>query len=334
MTRWRLSATVAATAAVLLIGACSQEDEPVETGGGALLVEVDEPGRFVATNRLGHRVVVDWSTGLVQLPLDRYLLLASPAGSDLVDVALDRAIERCMADAGFPEFAFPERPIRDDVGVHARRYGPIDPTQVAANGFGVELETAHQQALEEFQATPLDPDVELAMYGEFDPSMTAEEHLEAGGCVFVAGATLTGTESGEFFGYAQALANTTLNLAADEPEVRDALQRWSDCMIESGAVDVAHSSPLSLIATYPRTTPDPDPEEIRAAVADVRCKQQTRLVFEWAAAEARLQADVYERDAETFELIRDEQLELLNTAADQLDIALPSELASLIQPSE
>ena len=61
---------------------------------------------------------------------------------------------------------------------------------------------------------------------------------------------------------------------------------WSACLHAEG---LRHADPLSVAATpvWARWS-RPSPEEIRTAVADVRCKGRTRLVKNWRTAEARI----------------------------------------------
>ncbi|MFC1416623.1 hypothetical protein [Streptacidiphilus cavernicola] len=100
----------------------------------------------------------------------------------------------------------------------------------------------------------------------------------------------------------------SMNLSTAEPQVQAVIARWSRCMRSAGYRAV---SPEQTGSLYPVSKDGlTSTAEIKAAVADVRCKQSTGLVATWFAAETAVQRQLIDRNQSAL----DQEKTVLSTA--------------------
>jgi len=112
---------------------------------------------------------------------------------------------------------------------------------------------------------------------------------------------------------ADMLSLRTFHLSREDSRVRAAFSAWSRCMRQNG---FSYPDPMAANNDVAFATEVPTEDEIRVAVADVRCKRQVRVVEVWAAVEAAYQRQAIEAHRGPLELIRQAiQVQLANAQA-------------------
>lgn len=88
-----------------------------------------------------------------------------------------------------------------------------------------------------------------------------------------------------------------------DPRVTAVVAEWSACMKESG---YAYASPLDAGGDHPewRKAPTPGQAEVRAAVADVKCKQSTNLIGIWFTLESGYEQEAIQLHLDALNRIR------------------------------
>ncbi|MFG2098669.1 hypothetical protein [Streptomyces sp. NPDC048612] len=236
------------------------------------------------------------------LPFDAYAL----SGPDVhtIEAAEDVLIRDCMRDRGRGWTALPRPSAVDPDPPQRRRYGVIEPD--VARRFGYHLpppapETARREEI--WRAREKMPRAaQLAAYGKDGVS----------GCWKKAhGQLLRGVPK-----VSTALFNRRIReeftASRKDRAVSAAVRSWSACMKRNGyrAADPLAAAGDDRWAKSPR----PSRHEIATAQADVRCKQQTRLVTVWDKAEARLQHGVVRRHAAEFRKLAAQKSDWLKAA--------------------
>lgn len=211
------------------------------------------------------------------LPLDAYR--TSPAQRRTVQRAEKKLVTACLRRFGITvDLGDPAPP---PFSQNARRYGLADEARASRLGYSTP----------EITKRPSRPDLPAkarkAAWGE-GPAKIRGRDLPEGGCVGEAGRTLNaGAEPAGTL--ADRLAFTALEASEKDRRVRAAFARWSVCMRRAGH---AYATPRD--ANRDRRFIDGPghrigPAETAVAVADVRCKQQVRLIDIWASVEAAYQ---------------------------------------------
>ncbi|MFF5158246.1 hypothetical protein ACFY3N_18745 [Streptomyces sp. NPDC000348] len=94
-----------------------------------------------------------------------------------------------------------------------------------------------------------------------------------------------------------------------EPRVRQAMQRWSDCMKGRGH---RHATPIE--PTF--TAPSPTESEKKTALADVACKRETALVDIWSTTETTIQHDLIAQHGSALDAVLRDRDRMLARADD------------------
>ena len=230
--------------------------------------------------------------GLV-LPFDAYEL--SDRDIHTIESAEDLLLRRCMRDRGMSWKLLPRAAGKDLAPPNRTRYGPVEAEVARRFGYHAPppLPTAARR-----EATGTSRDADLtsrqrrAAYGRDG----------TGGCWRAAHARLlrgTPTSDHSLF---NRLVTRDFERSRRDAAVRRGVRAWSACLRAKG---FRHADPLS-VADKPvwARSSRPSPEEVRTAVADVRCKARTRLAEIWRAAEARLQTETIRAHARSFRALK------------------------------
>ncbi len=240
----------AAVSAALLLAGCSQS---------ALA-----PDEFADA-----RAVLDRTAQRIELPLDRYLM--SDSEMRIVEHANAILIDECMEDAGFDYPAADgdwaaiaptsERPYGLWSVESASQYGydlPADPALEAISASGAYMTPDWSSELN-------------ACYGS-----TEQLPLLVSGIVDADASRITAASSrGESEAYLAATA---------DPQWKAAREEWWDCLRDEGLV------PQTGDADWGPPVPAEREEQIRVAIIDASCKEETDLVQRLGDVEARFQA--------------------------------------------
>jgi hypothetical protein len=112
---------------------------------------------------------------------------------------------------------------------------------------------------------------------------------------------------------AQLLRLRAHRLSREDRRVRAVFSAWSRCMRESG---FSYADPMAANNDRAFATEQPTENEVRAAIADVRCKRKVGVVEVWSAVETAYQRQAIDGHYEQLELIRQAmQVQLANARA-------------------
>jgi hypothetical protein len=112
---------------------------------------------------------------------------------------------------------------------------------------------------------------------------------------------------------AQMLALRAHLLSREDRRVQAVFSAWSRCMRQTG---FSYPDPMAANNDPAFATEQPTETEIRAAVADVRCKRKVGVVEVWSAVETAYQRQAVDARHDRLELIRQAlQIELANALA-------------------
>ncbi|WP_053713278.1 hypothetical protein [Streptomyces sp. XY413] len=234
------------------------------------------------------------------LPLETYMQTFEE--TVVLDGAVRRLQERCMADYGLPvqlpvEGTNP--PPSDNDANMERRYGLTDREAAAAHGYGLPGETTEPVRQKVPELEPAEFEV---LTGHKLPAAAAKgapqqaperardsyngKKLHEGGCTNWAARQIEKPSQDDLTFVAE-LNGNSFTESMKLPAVTKALGEWSQCMDGKGHKGL--TTPFDAANRVPHVEGRPSPEEIAVAVAEVDCKTQTGLVDVWFKEESRLQ---------------------------------------------
>lgn len=227
----------------------------------------------------------------ITLPLDPYLELGNPVPQ--VQRAQTTLAQACMRQFGLgwpapPGSPPPPRP------AHERRYGQIDPAAAARYGYHLTPNAYDVWVAAHRKNRPKLSRDQLAVWAGQGIRTFAGKRVPQGGCamqterVLQAGAPQVDT----------ALANR-LNVESHQqseqhPRVKATFADWSRCMKRAG---FNYATPWDANDDPRWRGPKPNQAEIATAVADVKCKQQARVVVTWLAEETTIQQQAINKNS-------------------------------------
>ncbi|MGV9882057.1 hypothetical protein [Streptomyces sp. NPDC003006] len=222
------------------------------------------------------------------LPFDTYDL--STADMQTVETAVDVLVGRCLRRQGIAWQSL-SLPRGEADPTHRRRYGVMEP--LIAERFGYHLppdtpEAAKRQRQHKARAR-LPMDVQIAAFGK----------TGTGGCWKKAHTSLLRQGPGPDIDRLYAHHTKTLAASRQQAPVTRAVRAWKTCMLAKG---YRYEDPYEAGADKRWwNSRRPSQRELATAVADVACKEETRLAIIWAGAETRLQREIIRTHGAEFE---------------------------------
>ena len=258
----------------------------------------------------------------ITLPIDFYGYTALEIGQ--VILARELLTGDCMHRLGVRPEAEPDRRSLeqdtqsriDDFGFYGnkRRYG-VTRMDVAAT-YGYHLPSTVNDA----SGTPAEGEKEppsptgsesaedLALSGPGSdgqhPANVNGHPVPPGGCRGEAVGIIAGTGALGNAGLVRTIAWESYDHALQDPTLADALEQWSSCMKTKG---YDFSSPLVTSSTFDIDERTVTQKEIETAMADVDCKQQTRLVDTWRDIEGIYQKNKISENGRQLDEIKEER---------------------------
>jgi hypothetical protein len=253
----------------------------------------NEPDATAGVDPALLRADIDTEAGAIALPLQRFALTDREQGE--LFAAQGAAFAQCAAQEGVSWT--PADPSAFDLGA-SRKYGVWFRPEAERFGYGLpnEVATAGDQA--DAGATAPEPTAaELAVYEECNASDEVQQ--------------FESTTVRPGFDYAE--ETTGLSEASLNSENAQAVfEDWEACLAESG-VHVQRDGAQSPW-TIEGTTTDVTESNIRIALIDVTCKEDTNYVQRLADIEATLQAPIVEEHLAELQQMRTEFDEMLDSA--------------------
>jgi len=205
----------------------------------------------------------------VALPIDSYGYTAVEVGQ--IVLAREILTADCLRRLGSPNIKEPDRAALEqvtrrrlrDLGLHGnkRRYGVTDNQTAKTYGY-------HLPSTVDGSTTPPGTD-----------KKNAESHSQhQRGCLDEADRTIAGTEPLGNSDLIRKIAWESYGHSRQSSSVTDALNRWSSCMKATGH---NYATPQDAESAFELNSTGVTPSEIAAALADVSCKQESRLVDTW-----------------------------------------------------
>jgi hypothetical protein len=229
----------------------------------------------------------------LHVPFDDYTL--STLDIQTVEYAEDLLIRDCMRGRGLRWEMLPPPASEDPNPLNRRRYGLIEPELAARYGYHLPPQVPELAARD-------------AVWDRRDRLPRAERSAAygddgQGGCTAQARRHLR-EDIPNFNDQYRLNDFATEDFAASQqdPEVLRVYDSWRACMATAG-FDYANPFAAFDDPAWGESS-RPSEREIAVAEADVRCKQETRLVETWAAAEERIQLDTIRTHPQDFASFR------------------------------
>ncbi|MFE3107024.1 hypothetical protein ACFXKJ_13625 [Kitasatospora indigofera] len=231
------------------------------------------------------------------LPVEAYLLTGEQYRS--FDAAQSKLATGCLREYGLAWTRLPGPATAAETQT-THRYDPVDPADVAVNGYHSPDPAAGAKPS---GAPSVDPDVlavlgsGLGPDGRSAPGAATEYHgkpLPAGGCLGDAQHRLTAQGGTGRDGDAAVAVNfESFERSRADPRVEEVFRAWSGCMKERG---YAYPTPADALKDARWAAADrPSAEEIATATADVECKARTNVVGVWFTVESAYQTELIRR---------------------------------------
>lgn len=210
----------------------------------------------------------------LHLPLDGYL----PSVDEIytVETATDLLQQRCMAAAGL-DWPLIAHPTFGDWR-NRRRYGVIE--SAVAHTFGYHAVPALLSPVVVYNE-------KVVRYNALSEAQRLAATTPGTGCETVATREIRNGITDTDDSFVNDMSGQSLDAAKNRPDVRQALNKWSACMSESG-----YHYPDPLAASADRrwaATTNASPTEITTAETDVQCQQRTDVIDIWFRGDSDIQ---------------------------------------------
>lgn len=229
----------------------------------------------------------------LHVPYDDYAL--STLDMQTIEYAEDLLIRDCMGGRGLKWEMLPPPARQDPNPLNRRRYGLIEPELATRYGYHLPPQVPELAARD-------------AVWARRDRLPRAERHAAygadgQGGCTAQARGQLRKDIPNFNDQYRlNDFATVDFDASQKDPEVVGVFDRWRTCMATAG---FDYASPFAAFDDPAwGESSRPSKREIAVAEADVRCKQETRLVETWATAEERIQLDTIRAHPQDFASFR------------------------------
>lgn len=234
-------------------------------------------------------------------PLDRYLMTA--AEGDRVSLSYSLQVERCVEDAGY-SYWYPDVPSSTYAIPGDRRYGIWNLTDASIDGYGLpESLIAVKEGMSEAQRQ--------AYAGNTDARQNAEwECIQSVAHLPVIQRGAWPEEGSDRTLYLPVeLDGQAYYLAMEDPRAEEAFAEWAACLEENGLRRGEGPEQLG-----PADIPEELEAQIRVAVIDVTCKQETRFIERLSSLEAQYQAALIDQNQAALDASVQKQAEVLRQA--------------------
>ncbi len=223
----------------------------------------------------------------IVLPFDAYQ--ATAPVQRIENDAYRELVRRCALEFGVT-LRMP--PAEIPVESNARRYGLFDPAAAGTRGY-----VGQTVFVDDVRASTWAPTPQQKYVLNGDERPPGAQAVPTGGCAQRAETQLGLPD--QSMADVEAAGLSSFDRAAKDPRVLDAEKRWSACLADQGLHYATTFDPSNR-----KWQPRGSKEEIRTAVADVACKQQTNLVGAWVSAESAVQREVIANDPQAFAALR------------------------------
>ncbi|MFE1895726.1 hypothetical protein [Streptomyces yangpuensis] len=279
-----------------------------------------------AAGAAGDTAAIAGTAPIRTLPIEQYL--PTPAEFAKLNQAGARLQQKCMQDLGFASFQAPEQAPADPRETFTNlRYGTVDAAQAARSGYKPEFAAARTAGAggdasaaaaagpaRSGAVEPVLSDGEwLAMTGttkdtgdtaqarRTPPTQVQGKDIPPGGCIAESTRTLTGGGEQLYADLAQDINGRSFKESLGDARVTKVFAAWSACMKGKG---YDYKDPMQANDDPRFAAPTVSPQEIAVATADVACKNETKLVDVWHAAEARIQQRMIDAAAKDMNAVR------------------------------
>jgi hypothetical protein len=225
----------------------------------------------------------------LHVPFDEYKL--SRLDLQTIEYAEDLLTRNCMRELGLDWQLLPLPSSQDPDPLNRRRYGLIEPKIATSFGYHLPPSPPELTVRESVwaQRDRLPPAQRRAAYGDDGQSgcrAEARDHLRK---------DIPDLDQSRLNGFSAEAFRASLK----DPRVVKVFGDWSACMEAKG---FHYSDPLTPFgdAAWAKSG-RPSAQEIVVAEADVRCKQEIKLVSVWSGVEEKIQLDVIDAHREEFE---------------------------------
>lgn len=228
------------------------------------------------------------------LPLDAYQINSST--QDLTVKAFSAVYRKCMAQFGFVN------PPRTTSGTpalrHERRYGITSAATSKVHGYRDGRSSDRSRS-----DRRVPRDAEVAISRGTGVATYQGRKVPPGGCMGETERALAeNLPDVRDERLADKLASEAYDRSKQDSRVRQVFSAWSDCMKQSG---YNYADPMEAMDDPAFIAPRPGASEIKTAMADIECKNRTRLVDVWASVETAYQRRLLDRNAEALNDVKD-----------------------------
>jgi len=232
----------------------------------------------------------------IAVPFDAYNI--SPAEGMRIDTAEDSLVGDCMREQGMKWAVVPAPAERDVEPPNRRRYGVVEPDAARIFGYHDPQDrpsVARRNKKLDARDGELSPEELRAAYGDKSKS-------GPGGCLKKARKRMmAGTPEIKISLFNKRIKRT-FDASQRDGKVKRAFRSWSACMKDAG---FHYRDPLAAVTDERWASGKPSRREIRAARADVRCKEKTDLAAIWMAAEKRIQNGTIRNHPKDFRALKE-----------------------------
>jgi hypothetical protein len=192
---------------------------------------------------------------------------------------------------------------------HRRRYGLFDLEHAQQHGYHPDpTKQGGWEPVIERDATP----EEMAVWAGRGRAQINGQPVPEGGCAGEAIQKLADGAPPPPQIFPEQLANEAHKRAEQHSSVREAMNRWSDCMKRRG---FQYQTPSDANNDSRWHTNQPEQPEIETAKADVICKQESNLVAIWYGVEIAYQKKIIEEKSSQLEAAKAYNETIIRNAA-------------------
>ncbi|MGP3976527.1 hypothetical protein ACTWQF_21460 [Streptomyces sp. 8N114] len=231
----------------------------------------------------------------ITVPFDAYNI--SPAEGMRIDTAEDSLVGECMRERGMKWTVVPRPAERDIAPPNRRRYGVVEPDAARVFGYHDPQDrpsVARRNAKLDDLEGQLSSKEQQAAYGD-------KSKPGPGGCLKKARTRMMKGAPEIKISLFNEHIKQTFDASQRDEKVKRGFRSWSACMKDAG---FRYQDPLAAVTDKRWGSDKPSRKEIRAAQADVRCKEKTDLAAIWMAAEKRIQNDTIRSHTKEFRALK------------------------------